>query len=187
MAGKLKDIVDAKEKQKAASIEKEKDSMNKDKESFNHLERILTLTEELTLDAYNENTKRIEVFEKGVREGTPEDVAHAGFIEMVDECTRDTLIKQRNQIQSAFKIWAENNNNYCDLDVKEFLSNIDGIKLREKQRLSEEEYNWMRDPNWYVTNDYISAAVLLGGCAGVAIAGVAGLGKCFSDMYTLPI
>lgn len=186
MAGKLKDIVDAKEKQKAASIEKEKDSMNKDRESFNHLELILTLIEKLTLDAHNENKKRIEVFEKGVREGTPEDVAHAGFIEMVDECTRDTLIKQRNQIQSAFKIWAENNNN-CDLDVKEFLSNIDGIKLCEKQGLSEEEYNWMRDPNWYVTNDYISAAVLLGGFAGVAIAGVAGLGKCFSDMYTLPI
>lgn len=160
--------------------------MNKDKESVNYLERILTLTEKLTLDAYNENTKRIEDFEKEVREGKPEDVAHAGFIEKVDECTRDTLIKQRNQIQSAFKIWAENNNNYCDLDVNEFLSNIDGIKC-EKQGLSEEEYNWMRDPNWYVTNDYISAAVLLGGFAGVAIAGVAGLGKCFSDMYTLPI
>lgn len=186
VAGKLKDIVDAKEKQKAASIDEEKDSMNKDKESFNNLKRILKRTEELTRDAYNENTKRIEDFEKEVREGKPEDVAHAGFIEKVDEYTRDTLIKQRNQIQSAFKIWAENNNNYCDLDVNEFLSNIDGIKC-EKQGLSEEEYNWMRDPNWYVTNDYISAAVLLGGFAGVAIAGVAGLGKCFSDMYTLPI
>lgn len=170
---KLQDIVDAKEKQKAASIEKEKDFIGKDKKCFKDLDRILTHTEKLTLAAYNENTKRIEDFEKGVKEGKPEDVVHAEFVLEVNKCTQDTLIKQRNQIQSAFTIWAENHN--CDSDVNKFLSNIDGIKLDENQGLSEEEYDWKLDPNVYFTNDYISAAMLVGGCAGVAIAGVAGV------------
>lgn len=75
------------------SIEKEKDFMNKDREFFNYLEFIFIFIEELMLDVYNENIKWIEVFEKGVREGMLEDVVYVGFIEMVDECIWDILIK----------------------------------------------------------------------------------------------
>ena len=159
--------------------------MKEDEDSFDEMKRSLQSAKELIEGVYNENEKRIEEFEEGVRKGKPEDMVHAEFNAKVDECTKDTLVRQRNEIQSAVNKWA--NNHKCDSDVNWFVSDIDDIPLCEKQGLSEEEYNWMRDPNWYVTNDYISAAVLLGGFAGVAIAGVAGLGKCFSDMYTLPI
>lgn len=67
--------------------------MNKDREFFNYLEFIFIFIEELMLDVYNENIKWIEVFEKGVREGMLEDVVYVGFIEMVDECIWDILIK----------------------------------------------------------------------------------------------
>ena len=179
IAGELKGIVDDKEKQKAASIEKERDSMKKDGDSFNELERSLSFesTKKLIEGAYNKNVKQIDDFIGEVKKGKPEDVAHAEFIAKVDNCTRNALVSQRNEIRSAFTKWAKNHN--LDLNVNTFVS--DEIPQCETQGLTEEEYNWKWDPNTYYTNNYLSAAVLLGGSFGVAIAGVAGVGEYFSE------
>lgn len=183
IAERLNEIVDAKEKQKAESIEAMKASMKKDRNSFDEMESSLKSAEELMVGVCNEKTKQIKSFEEGVRKGTPQDVAHAKFVTKVNDCTRDTLQRQRDVIRSAFIKWAENQKNVSN--VEKFVTNIGDIPLCEKQGLSEEEYDWMRDPNVYYTNDYL-LGVLLGG-AGGAIAGVAGVGKCFSYMYTLQI
>lgn len=183
IAGKLKDIVDAKEDQKKESIEKKQASMKEDEVSFCKMKRSLKSAEKSIKGAYEENTKRIKAFEERVKKGEPEDEVHAWFIAKVDECTRETLVSGRNEIRSAFKEWADNH--ICDLEVDTFVS--DKIPLCEKQGLTEEEYNWKWDANVYFTNDYISAALLVGGSVGVTIAGAAGVGKRFFDMYPLPI
>ena len=153
--------------------------MNEDEVSFSKMKSSLKSAEKSIGGAYKENIKRIEEFEERVRKGEPEDEVHAMFIAKVDECTRETLVSGRNEIRSAFKEWADNH--ICGLDVNTFVS--DKIPLCEKQGLTEEEYNWKWDPNTYYTNNYLSAALLLGGSVGVAVVGAAGVGKRFSDMY----
>ena len=181
---KLKNIVDAKKEQKAATIEENRASMKKDKDSFNDMERSL---EGAKKGVFNKNTKQIEDFEEGVRKGEPENEVHAKFIAKVNECTRDALVKQIDEIRRAFIKQAENHN--YEADVDEFVSNIDDIQWCEKQGLSEDEYNWKLDPKTYYTNNFL-VTLLVGGTTGGVIAGVPGAavaGKCFSDMYTLRI
>lgn len=178
---KLKNIVDAKKEQKAASIEAMQALMKKDRGSFDEMIGSLKRAKTLMAGVKRKNTRQIEDFEKGVKKGTAEDVAHSEFILNVEDCTRDTLVTQINEIRSAFKKWSENQK--YDSDVDMFVSDVEGIPLWEEKGLSKEEYDWTLDPHAYLTSDYLAIVPLvLGGCAGGAVAGAAGVSKCFSDM-----
>ena len=64
---KLKNIVDAKKEQKAAIIEENRASMEKDKDSFSDMERSLERAKEFMEGVFNKNTEQIQDFEEGVR------------------------------------------------------------------------------------------------------------------------
>lgn len=157
--------------------------MQECKNSLEEMNRSFKSADELNEGAFKEDTQNelLKDFGDGVREGKPEDEVHAEFIAKVDEYTGDTMVNQRNQIRSAFTKWAEDHK--WDLNMNEFVS--DKIPPWEKQGLSQKEYDWKRDPNAYLTNNYLSAAALAGAVFGGVFVAGAGVGKCFSDMNIL--
>lgn len=156
--------------------------MKKGRDSFTEMFKSFKSAEDLAKDFFNEDAKGefLQDFEKGVKEGKPEDEAHDEFIANVNEYTVEAITSQRNKMRAAVTRWTKDHK--LDLNMNKVLS--DEFPQCENQGLSEDEYNRRWDPNVYYTNNYLSAAVLGGTLFTVATGGVAGVGKCVSDMNT---
>ena len=106
----------------------------------------------------------LKEFENDLLEGKSEEEAVKDFLDKINEEIKCSLAQKRDATVLAFQELKKNIQSY-KIQSPNMPSSQELLQLTD-QRLPEDQYKWYRDVNYYVTNNYICAAL-----AGVAIVG----------------